>query len=228
MKEHLDQTLAEAADEINGNYAPSVTDYEAVHLHIPAMADLISSGIMHQFPARFYLWGEAGEGVADAVHFASTTCLSTHPGLEYRAAERFEVAARSPGLQYVCLSSARRLRLAGRISGPWRPAEIFRGLVGTSQFRALGYGSYLSFFLPGMVVLSMLFTALQSGMATMSDIDTGMLDKLLIAPIRRPAVLAAGVLADAATMAVQAVILIVIGLAMGARLLTVTAFRAAS
>ena len=45
---------------------------------------------------------------------------------------------------------------------------------------------------------------------------------------RRPAVLAARVLADAATMAVQAVILIVIGLAMGARLLTVTAFRAAS
>ena len=107
-------------------------------------------------------------------------------------------------------------------------SQIFRGLAETSQFRALGYGSYLSFFLPGMVVLSMLFTALQSGMATMSDIDTGMLDKLLIAPIRRPAVLAAGVLADAATMAVQAVILIVIGLAMGARLLTVTAFRAAS
>ena len=54
MTEHLDQTLAEAADELNGNYAASVSDYEAVHLHILAMADLLSSGIMRQFPARFH------------------------------------------------------------------------------------------------------------------------------------------------------------------------------
>jgi hypothetical protein len=54
MKEHLDQTLAEAVDELNGNYAASVSDYEAIHLHILAMADLLSSGIMHQFPARFH------------------------------------------------------------------------------------------------------------------------------------------------------------------------------
>jgi hypothetical protein len=54
MKEHLDQTLAEAVDELSGNYTASVTDYEAIHLHILAMADLLSSGIMHQFPARFH------------------------------------------------------------------------------------------------------------------------------------------------------------------------------
>jgi hypothetical protein len=53
MKEHLDQTLAEAVDELSGNYSASVNDYEAIHLHILAMADLLSSGIMHQFPARF-------------------------------------------------------------------------------------------------------------------------------------------------------------------------------
>lgn len=54
MKEHLDQTLAEAVDELHGNYPASVTDYEAIHLHILAMADLLSSGIMHRFPARFH------------------------------------------------------------------------------------------------------------------------------------------------------------------------------
>jgi hypothetical protein len=53
MKEHLDQTLAEAVDELGGNYAASVADYEAIHLHILAMADLLSSGVMRQFPARF-------------------------------------------------------------------------------------------------------------------------------------------------------------------------------
>jgi hypothetical protein len=53
MQEHLDQTLAEAAHELHGDYAASVADYEAVHQHILAMADLLSSGIVRQFPARF-------------------------------------------------------------------------------------------------------------------------------------------------------------------------------
>jgi hypothetical protein len=53
MQTHLDQTLAEAGHELHGDYAASVTDYEAVHAHILAMADLLSSGIMRQFPARF-------------------------------------------------------------------------------------------------------------------------------------------------------------------------------
>jgi hypothetical protein len=54
MKMHLDQTLAEAADELHGAYAASVTDYDAVHAHILAMADLLSSGIIGQFPRRFH------------------------------------------------------------------------------------------------------------------------------------------------------------------------------
>jgi hypothetical protein len=53
MKEHLDQTLAEAQDELAGNYDASVSDYEAIHLHILAMADLLSNGIMRQFPDKF-------------------------------------------------------------------------------------------------------------------------------------------------------------------------------
>jgi hypothetical protein len=54
MKVHLDQTLAEAADELHGAYAASVTDYEAVHLHILAMADMLSSGIIKRFPSHFH------------------------------------------------------------------------------------------------------------------------------------------------------------------------------
>jgi len=53
MKTHLDQTLAEAAHELGGDYAASVADYEAIHLHILAMADTLSSGIIRQFPSRF-------------------------------------------------------------------------------------------------------------------------------------------------------------------------------
>jgi hypothetical protein len=54
MKVHLDQTLAEAADELAGNYPASVADYEAVHAHILAMADMLSTGIIDRFPGRFH------------------------------------------------------------------------------------------------------------------------------------------------------------------------------
>jgi hypothetical protein len=53
MKTHLDQTLAEAAHELGGDYAASVADYEDAHLHILAMADMLSSGIIGQFPQDF-------------------------------------------------------------------------------------------------------------------------------------------------------------------------------
>jgi hypothetical protein len=53
MKTHLDQTLAEAAHELHGDYAASVADYEEVHAHMLDMADMLSSGIIRQFPSRF-------------------------------------------------------------------------------------------------------------------------------------------------------------------------------
>jgi hypothetical protein len=53
MKMHLDLTLQEAVDELGGNYAASVADYDKVHLEILLMADLLSSGIIAQFPNDF-------------------------------------------------------------------------------------------------------------------------------------------------------------------------------
>jgi hypothetical protein len=53
MRTHLDQTLAEASHELSRNYPASVADYEAVHLHILHMADMLSSGIIGQFANRF-------------------------------------------------------------------------------------------------------------------------------------------------------------------------------
>jgi len=54
MKTHLDQTLTEAAHELAGEYAASVADYEDVHNHILAMADVLSSGLIGQFPSHFH------------------------------------------------------------------------------------------------------------------------------------------------------------------------------
>lgn len=52
LKTQLDQTLAEAADELGGSYAASIADYEAVHSHILDMADMLSNGIISQFPQK--------------------------------------------------------------------------------------------------------------------------------------------------------------------------------
>jgi len=95
-------------------------------------------------------------------------------------------------------------------------SQTFRALGAGPQLGRLGYHSYLSFFTPAMVVLSVLFTALQSGMATVTDISTGVMDKLTTSPIPRWVVLAARLYADAVLMVVQTLIVIVIAAAMGA------------
>src|SRR5204862_1038122 len=53
MFTHLDQTLDEATHQLKGDYAGSVKDYEHVVEHILGMADVLSNGIIAQFPAKF-------------------------------------------------------------------------------------------------------------------------------------------------------------------------------
>ena len=53
MTMHLDLTLAEAVDQLKGDYNASVADYDKVHEHILGLADLLSSGIIKQYPDKF-------------------------------------------------------------------------------------------------------------------------------------------------------------------------------
>jgi hypothetical protein len=53
MRMHLDQTLQEAVDRLQGDYAADIQDYDAAHLHILKMADLLSFGIIRRFPDQF-------------------------------------------------------------------------------------------------------------------------------------------------------------------------------
>lgn len=53
MKMHLDLTLAEAVAQLQGKYSESIRDYDKVHEHILGLADLLSSGIIVQFPDKF-------------------------------------------------------------------------------------------------------------------------------------------------------------------------------
>jgi hypothetical protein len=53
MLTHIDQTVAYAAAQLTGHYARSIRLYGHAEQHMLRMADMLSNGIIAQFPRRF-------------------------------------------------------------------------------------------------------------------------------------------------------------------------------
>ena len=53
MRTHLNQVIEQAVDELSGDYAAGARAFEPYIEHILDMADMISGGIIRQFPGRF-------------------------------------------------------------------------------------------------------------------------------------------------------------------------------
>ncbi len=53
MKDHLDLTLDEAVARLQGRYADDIAAYDKVNAEILSMADMLSDGIVAQFPNKF-------------------------------------------------------------------------------------------------------------------------------------------------------------------------------
>ena len=90
--------------------------------------------------------------------------------------------------------------------------QIFKSLGG---MLGPGGGSYLQFFAPGVLVMTVLFGSAFSGFGMLWDIDTGVLSKMLATPVTRISVIVGRIIATVVVLLIQALIIIILALIMG-------------
>jgi ABC-2 type transport system permease protein len=78
-------------------------------------------------------------------------------------------------------------------------------------------GDYLQFILPGILVMSVLFTTVYSGVMLNTDMTKGVVDRFRSLPIWRPAPLVGALLGDAVRYLVAGTVIVVLGLILGYR-----------
>ena len=90
---------------------------------------------------------------------------------------------------------------------------LFRKIV---EIPGFGAGSYIDFLTPGIVVMTCLFSAGWSGMDLIEDIDRGVIDRFLVSPASRGSLIAGRLVQGALVGVIQSVIIVVLGLIVGA------------
>ena len=90
---------------------------------------------------------------------------------------------------------------------------LFRKIV---EIPGFGADSYIDFLTPGIVVMTCLFSAGWSGMGLIDDLDRGVVDRFLVSPASRSSLIAGRLTPGAMVGVIQAVIIIVLGLMIGA------------
>jgi ABC-2 type transport system permease protein len=88
---------------------------------------------------------------------------------------------------------------------------LFGGAVAGST------GAYLDYILPGVLVMSVLFTTVYSGVALNTDLTKGVVDRFRSLPIWRPSPLVGSLLGDSVRYLVAGTVIIVLGVALGYR-----------
>jgi ABC-2 type transport system permease protein len=118
-------------------------------------------------------------------------------------------------------------RLAAFVRQPWfllitliQPAiwlflfaALFRKVVELPGFAA---PSYLDYVVPGVVVMSAISSNMWAGMGMLEEIERGTLNRFLVSPVSRGAIMNANVVEQGISTAIQSVIIVLLGLAGGA------------
>jgi ABC-2 type transport system permease protein len=77
-------------------------------------------------------------------------------------------------------------------------------------------GSYINFLTPGVVVMLAVFSAGWTGMGFIEDINSGVMDRMLAAPVWRGALNAGTVVYGSVMVVIQTVLIVLLALALGA------------
>jgi len=91
--------------------------------------------------------------------------------------------------------------------------SLFKRVVELPGFHG---GSYVEFLTPGVLVMSALFAGGWHGMAYIDAMNRGILDRFLVSPMRRGALVAAGFLYGAVVIVVQSLVIVGVAYADGA------------
>jgi ABC-2 type transport system permease protein len=91
--------------------------------------------------------------------------------------------------------------------------QLFRRVVELPGFAG---SSYIQFLTPGVVIMSALFGSAWSGMGLIQDLSEGVIDRMLATPVHRGALITARVLHAALTVVFQSVVILIVGLILGA------------
>ena len=78
-------------------------------------------------------------------------------------------------------------------------------------------GDYIAYLTPGIVVMSALFSSGWAGMGFITDAERGVMDRLLVSPVRRGSVMTGSLLNQQVTTVVQTLVILALGFATGAR-----------
>ena len=90
---------------------------------------------------------------------------------------------------------------------------LFKSVTNIPGFQ---YPSYIQFLAPGVVIMTAFFSGGWNGMATIDDLNRGVVDRLLVSPLRRSAFFIGHVLQTSVSIVIQAAIIVVMAYALGA------------
>jgi ABC-2 type transport system permease protein len=93
--------------------------------------------------------------------------------------------------------------------------SLFRSVTEIPGFAA--GPSYLDYLVPGVVIMTALFSSGWSGMGTIDDIERGVLDRYLVGPTNRSAIIVGRVVHEAVSLVIQVLVIGGLALLLGAR-----------
>src|SRR4051794_36895093 len=92
--------------------------------------------------------------------------------------------------------------------------KLFERVVDLPGFQT---ASYIAFLSPGIVMMSALFSSGWTGLGIIRDLESGVMDRLVVSPARPSAILLSRLLNLAFMIAVECLLLVAVALPLGAR-----------